>query len=146
MLPRIGRVKLHEPGTRLASLVAAGTARVLAVSVRFERGRWFAAFTVEQDVSRPPPANPGAVAGIDLGIKTLAVLSTGEQIPNPRHLGRSLRKVRRLSRTMSRRRGPDRRTRQQPSNRWHRARRRWGKRRAASPTSAGTRCIRPPPA
>ena len=121
VLPRIGRVKLHEPGTRLASLVAAGTARVLAVSVRFERGRWFAAFTVEQDVSRPPPANPGAVAGIDLGIKTLAVLSTGEQIPNPRHLGRSLRKVRRLSRTMSRRRGPDRRTRQQPSNRWHRA-------------------------
>ncbi len=31
------------------------------------------------------------------------------------------RKVRRLSRPMSRRRGPDRRTRQQPSNRWQRA-------------------------
>ena len=61
------------------------------------------------------------MAGIDLGIKTLAVLSTGEQIPSPRHLGRSLRKVRRLSRTASRRRGPDRRTRQQPSNRWRRA-------------------------
>ena len=92
MLPRIGRVKLHEPGTRLADLVAAGTARVLAVSVRFERGRWFAAFTVEQDVSRPSPADPAAVAGVDLGIKTLAVLSAGEQIPNPRHLGKSLRK------------------------------------------------------
>ena len=57
----------------------------------------------------------------DLGIKTLAVLSTGQEIPSPRHLGRSLRKVRRLSRTMSRRRGPDRRARQQPSNRWRRA-------------------------
>jgi len=121
VLPRIGRVKLHEPGTRLADLVAAGTARVLAVSVRFERGRWFASFTVEQDVSRPSPADPAAVAGVDLGIKTLAVLSTGEEIPNPRHLGRSLRKVRRLSRAVSRRRGPDRRTRQQPSNRWQRA-------------------------
>ena len=121
VLPRIGRVKLHEPGTRLADLVAAGTARALAVSVRFERGRWFAAFTVEQDVSRPSPADPAAVAGVDLGIKTLAVLSAGEQIPNPRHLGRSLRKVRRLSRAVSRRRGPDRRTRQQPSNRWQRA-------------------------
>ena len=87
MLPRIGRVKLHEPGTRLADLVAAGTARVLSVSVRFERGRWFAAFTVEQDVTRPAPADPGAVVGVDLGIKTLAVLSTGEEIPNPRHLG-----------------------------------------------------------
>jgi IS605 OrfB family transposase len=121
VLPRIGRVKLHENGARLADLVAAEAARVLGVSVRFERGRWFAAFTAEQDMSRPSPADPGAVVGIDLGIKTLAVLSTGEEIPNPRHLGRSLRKVRRLSRTMSRRRGPDRRTRQQPSNRWRRA-------------------------
>jgi putative transposase len=121
VLPRIGRVKLHEPGTRLADLVTAGTGRVLGVSVRFGRGRWFAAFTVEQDVSRPPSAAPDAVAGIDLGIKSLAVLSTGEEIPSPRHLGRSLRKARRLSRTVSRRRGPDRRTRQQPSNRWRRA-------------------------
>ena len=121
VLPRVGRVKLHEPGTRLTGLVAAGTARVLAVSVRFERGRWFAAFTAGQDISRPAAADPDAVIGIDLGIKTLAVLSTGEQIPNPRHLGRSLRKVRRLSRTVSRRRGPDRRTRQVPSNRWARA-------------------------
>ena len=121
VLPRVGRVKLHEPGTRLTGLVAAGTARVLAVSVRFGRGRWFAAFTVEQDISRPAAADPDAVIGIDLGIKTLAVLSTGEEIPNPRHLGRSLRTVRRLSRTVSRRRGPDRRTRQVPSNRWRRA-------------------------
>ncbi len=121
MLPRIGRVKLHENGARLADLVTAGTGRVLGVSVRFERGRWFAAFTVEQDMSRPSPADPGAVVGIDLGIRTLAVLSTGEEIPSPRHLGRSLRKVRRLSRTASRRRGPDRRARQQPSNRWRRA-------------------------
>ena len=121
VLPRIGRVKLHENGARLADLVAAEAARVLGVSVRFERGRWFAAFTAEQDMSRPSPADPGAVVGIDLGIKTLAVLSTGEEIPNPRHLGRSLRKARRLSRTVSRRRGPDRRTRQQPSNRWRRA-------------------------
>ena len=121
VLPRIGRVKLHEPGARLAGLAADGQARVLGVSVRFERGRWFAAFTVGQDISRPPPADTDAVVGIDLGIKTLAVLSTGQEIPNPRRLGRSLRKVRRLSRAVSRRRGPDRRTRQQPSNRWRRA-------------------------
>jgi putative transposase len=121
VLPRIGRVKLHEPGTRLADLVAAGTARTMSVSVRFERGRWFAAFTVEQDVTRPPATDPGAVVGVDLGIKTLAVLSTGEVIENPRHLGKALRKVRRLSRTVSRRRRPDRHTRQQPSNRWRRA-------------------------
>jgi len=33
----------------------------------------------------------------------------------------ALRKLRRLSRAVSRKRGPDRRTRQQPSNRWRRA-------------------------
>jgi putative transposase len=37
ILPRIGRIKLHEDGRRLADLVAAGTARVLSVTVRFAR-------------------------------------------------------------------------------------------------------------
>ena len=55
--------------------------------------------------------------GVDLGIKTLAVLSDGTEIPTPRHLS----KVRRAARTVSRRQGPDRRTGQRPSNRWRRA-------------------------
>jgi IS605 OrfB family transposase len=105
----------------VADLVAAGTARVLSVTVRYERGRWFASFSVETQISRPAPRHPEAVAGVDLGIKTLAVLSTGEQVPNPRYLSGALRKLRRLSRTASRRQGPDRRTGQQPSNRWQRA-------------------------
>jgi IS605 OrfB family transposase len=121
VLPRIGRVKLHEDGRRLADLVAAGAARVLSVTVRFERGRWFASFTVETQISRPAPRLPDAIVGVDLGVKTLTVLSTGEEIPNPRHLSGALRRLRRLSRTMARRQGPDRRTRQEPSNRWRRA-------------------------
>jgi putative transposase len=48
-------------------------------------------------------------------------LSAGEEIANPRHLSGALRNLRRLSRTVSRRQGPDRRTGQQPSNRWRRA-------------------------
>jgi IS605 OrfB family transposase len=121
VLPRIGRVKLHEDGRRLADLVAAGTARVLSASARFERGRWFASFTVETEVGRPAPRLPEAIVGVDLGIKALAVLSTGEAVPNPRHLSGALRKLRRLSRTMARRQGPDRRIRREPSNRWARA-------------------------
>jgi IS605 OrfB family transposase len=93
---------------------------VQSVTVRFERGRWFVSFTVETEVIRPAPRLPDAVVGVDLGIKTLAVLSTGEEIPNPRHLSGALRKLRRLSRTMSRRQGPDRRTGRQSSNRWRR--------------------------
>ncbi|MGB8381444.1 MAG: transposase, partial [Dermatophilaceae bacterium] len=121
VLPRVGAVKLHEDGRRLMDLVAAGTARVIAVSVRLERGRWHAAFTVEQDVARPAPADSGAVVGVDLGIKRLAVLSTGEEIPNPGHLRGAQRTVQRLARRVSRRQGPDRRTGQVPSNRWRRA-------------------------
>jgi len=121
VLRRIGRVKLCEFGGRLARLAEAGTVRVISVAVRFERGRWFVSFTADAEVNRPPPTDPGAVVGVDLGIKTLAVLSTGEQVPNPRHLDKALREVRRLARRVSRRRGPDRRTGQVPSNRWQRA-------------------------
>jgi putative transposase len=53
--------------------------------------------------------------------QTLAVLSTGEEVPNPRHLSGALRKLRRLSRTMARRQGPARRAGREPSNRWRRA-------------------------
>jgi len=121
VLPRVGRVKLREDGRRLSDSAAAGTARALSVTVRFERGRWFASFTVETEISRPAARLRAAVVGIDLGIKTLAVLSTGEEIRNPRHMARALRKIRRLSRAMSRRRGPGRRTGRRPSNRWRRA-------------------------
>jgi putative transposase len=118
VLPRLGRIKLHE-------LAATGDARILSATVRHERGRWFASFTVEQDITRTAPRLPDAVAGVDLGIKTLAVVATSEgatsEIANPRHLSRALRKVRRQSRTVSRRQGPDRRTGQKPSNRWRRA-------------------------
>ena len=115
------------------------------MSVRFERGRWFAAFTVEQNITRPAPASPGAVAGIDLGIKTLAVLSTGEEIPNPRHLGKSLRKC---ATCPARRPGAAVRTAAPASD--HQidgdARRpRWQRLRAGSPTSGGTPCIRQRP-
>src|SRR6202020_3345133 len=54
VLPRIGRVKLHDDGRRLADLVSAGAARGLSVTVRLERGRWVAAFPRRAAVRRPP--------------------------------------------------------------------------------------------
>jgi putative transposase len=68
VLPRLGRIRLHERADLRG-------ARVLSAAVRFERARWFVAFTVQQDVSRPAALDPDAVVGVDLGIKTLAVLS-----------------------------------------------------------------------
>src|SRR5664280_1362730 len=67
----------------------------------FERGRWFVSFTVEQDVQRPRATKPDDVIGVDLGIKTLAAGSDGTEIPNPRHLSKALRKVRRAARRIA---------------------------------------------
>ena len=49
------------------------------------------------------PENTGPVVGIDLGVKMLATLSDGTVIPNPRHLKRRLKKLKRLQRVVSRR-------------------------------------------
>jgi putative transposase len=130
VLPRVGRIKLHEGGDALAGKVAAGLARVRSATVRFERGRWFVSFAVEADRAPRTPVRPGAVAGVDLGITVLAMLSDGTAVPNPRHLARELPKVRRLSRAVARRQGPyDAATRRRrlPSKRWERASARLGK-------------------
>ncbi len=79
-------------------------------------------FSVEVSDVEPAPRAGSRVLGVDVGIKDLAVLSTGEHVPNPRRLDAALRRLRRAQRTCTRRRGPDRRTRQEPSNRWRKAR------------------------
>ena len=59
-------------------------------------------FTCE--LTRQLPTSNGRVStvGVDVGIRHLAVLSTGEQIPNPRPLKRLQRKRRRLQRQWNR--------------------------------------------
>jgi putative transposase len=49
------------------------------------------------------------VVGVDVGVRHLAVLSTGQTIPNPRALEQSLRKLRRLHRQLARRKPRSRR-------------------------------------
>jgi putative transposase len=48
------------------------------------------------------PANAGPIIGVDLGIKTLATLSDGTVIPNPRHLRSRLKTIKRLHRAVTR--------------------------------------------
>ncbi|MEU2616481.1 IS607 family element RNA-guided endonuclease TnpB [Micromonospora sp. NPDC007271] len=122
VLPRLGRLKLHESARKLARRLEAGTARILSATVRRDGGRWHVAFCVELERAERTPTRPQAVVGVDVGITHLAVLSTGEMVPNPRHLDEAAQRMRRLARQMSRRVGPDRHTGQQPSRRWERAR------------------------
>ncbi|RQW85406.1 transposase [Micromonospora globispora] len=122
VLPRLGRLKLHESARKLARRLEAATARIVSATVRREGGRWFVAFCVEVDRAARTPEQPHVVVGVDLGVKHLAVLSTGEVEPNPRHLDAAARRLRRLARRVSRRVGPDRRTGRRASRRWERAR------------------------
>jgi putative transposase len=121
-LPRLGTIRTHEPTSKLLGRVQAGTVRILSATVRFERGRWFASFQVEAEWEVAGVARPDVVVGVDLGVKALAVtadsLGQVRHIPNPAHYDSALKTLKRLSRRVSRRRGPDRRTGHKPSRRW----------------------------
>ncbi|WP_238361618.1 IS607 family element RNA-guided endonuclease TnpB [Actinopolymorpha pittospori] len=127
VLPRLGRLKLHESSRKLARRLEAGTARIMSATLRRDGGRWHVAFTVQVERRDRAPAPPGSVVGVDVGITHLAVLSTGEVIPNPRHLSKTQNRLRRLGRALSRKTGPDRRSGQRPSQRWQRAAARLGR-------------------
>jgi IS605 OrfB family transposase len=103
-LPRIGVLKTHESTRKLARRLEQGTARVLAATISRTADRWYVSFTVE--VERAVSASNGktSVVGVDVGIRHLAVVSTGAPpIPNPRALDGSLRTLRRVGRELARR-------------------------------------------
>ncbi|MFD0598577.1 IS607 family element RNA-guided endonuclease TnpB [Catellatospora coxensis] len=125
-LPRLGTIRTHENTRKLQRRLAAGTARILSATVSLARGRWFVSFQVEviRD-ARNPARQPDTVVGVDLGVKHLAVLAdntgTIRYVPNPGHYDNALARLRRLSRRVSRRRGPDRRAGRTASRRWLKA-------------------------
>jgi putative transposase len=67
-------------------------------------GKYFASILVEVDETIPnkKPISENKAVGIDLGIKTFATLSDGISIENPKHLRKSLKKLKRLQRAVSR--------------------------------------------
>jgi len=96
-LPRIGRVHCME---NVAARV--GDARVLRMAVSRRAGRWYASLTVEREdkpVTKPPW---GGAVGVDLGVKTLATLSDGTVIANPRALAASERRLKKAQKALSR--------------------------------------------
>src|SRR6201987_2204897 len=72
-LPRLGRIRTHEPTRKLARRIEAGTARVLSAPPSGESsGRWFCSFQVIVRRAAAAPAHAGAGApavGADAGVK-----------------------------------------------------------------------------
>lgn len=121
-LPVIGVIRTAESTRKLARKVEAGSARIRSATLSYQRGRWHVSFSVELPDVVPALRTGRRVVGVDLGLSQLATLSTGEQVPNGRRLDDELRRLRRVQRACARRRGPDRRTAAEPSNRWCKAR------------------------
>ena len=88
-----------EPSTVTVSLDAAG--------------RWHVSLLCEDAGIQPLPTLESAI-GIDVGVATLATISTGEKIPNRRHDERLMSRKKRLSRSLSKKK--------KGSKNWHKAR------------------------
>ena len=84
-------------------------------------GRYFATFLCTDVPSKDTTATDREV-GIDLGVETLATLSDGRKIGNPRHLKKYERKLAREQRRLSRRKGA--RRGEKPSGRYMKQRKR----------------------
>src|SRR2546429_2998040 len=96
-LPRLGLLRLKEHNY-LPMNVKIGSA-----TISEKAGRWYVSICVHEEQAEPIPAT-GEVIGVDLGIKTLAVVSDGRTFDNPRALRKKLNKLKRTSRWHSRKR------------------------------------------
>ncbi len=67
-------------------------------------GKYFISILVETEDTIPSkaPIDENKAVGVDLGIKTFATLSDGTEIQNPKYLKKALKKLKRLQRSISR--------------------------------------------
>ena len=66
-------------------------------------GRWFVSLMIDTDDVQPV-VQPEAVVGVDLGVTTLATLSTGEAVVGPRAHKALLGRLRRRNKSLARKR------------------------------------------
>lgn len=94
-IPSLGWVRMRE------SLRFDG--KIMSATISLVDERWFVSIAVETtDTSHLPQAENQGAVGVDLGVSALATLSTGEVITGPKSYKKLLSRVRRLSRSLSR--------------------------------------------
>ncbi len=92
-IPRIGWIRMREE--------LRFTGKITSAVVSRTAHKWFVSIAVDIPKTLTTSENQ-AVVGVDLGIKSLATLSTGEKFEAPKPLKKSLAKLQRLSRQLSR--------------------------------------------
>ena len=93
-LPRIGCVRTKETTEKFRG-------RILSATVSREADRWYVSLAVEVERDDPQPVE-GPVVGIDLGLKSFAVLSDGTRLESPKPLAKAQRRLRHQQRLHSR--------------------------------------------
>ena len=88
-------------------------------TILFRNGCWYASITVQCQPQRQ--TGTGSI-GIDLGCKDAITLSTGEKISKPDFLSSGQRKVKAASKSLRRKRSPNRNKRIKASRRWKKER------------------------
>jgi len=84
------------------SRIFEGTIKTSTIS-KTPTGKYFISILVDipQSIPEPLPIDESQAIGIDLGIKTYAVLSNGNSIENPKYLKKSLKRLKKLQRKAS---------------------------------------------
>ena len=95
-LPKIGPVRL-----RRHDYIPTSGVKLNSATISQRAGRWFISVQVEETIEVPENQRQSFV-GIDLGLVSFAVGSDGSRLDSPKPLARSLKKMRRLSRLLSR--------------------------------------------
>ena len=94
-IPNLGWVRMRETLHFTGNIISATISRVADC--------WFASITVDTpDTSHLPQAENQGVGGVDLGVSALAAISTGEKVIGPKAHTALLGRLRRLSRSLSR--------------------------------------------
>ncbi len=94
-LPRLGLLRLKERGYLPMN------AKVGSATISEHAGKWYVSVCFHREHEETTPAT-GEPIGVDLGIKTLAVLSDGRTFENPKALRKNINALKRASRAHSR--------------------------------------------
>jgi len=104
-LPKLGWLKMHQAIRFSGKLIG-------SVCISKTAGKWHASFTVETEIGEVDHQDE-PVVGLDVGVKTLAVLSDGTEFENPKAFYHLERVLARTQRQMTRK--------QKGSKRWQKA-------------------------
>ncbi len=105
LLPRIGEVRTHDSLKRLKAALGRRSGVIQSVTIARGGHRWYASVLVREQMLMPAPTRAQQAAGtvgVDLGVHSMAALSTGEIIPNPRVKARHAPALAKASRAYAR--------------------------------------------